>query len=143
MEPLITMDRTQHQSYQPWKEGTFPKGRSDMESLLDGPNGLEIDLIFYDVNQIVTVKFEYADVYRVIDEGYRLKQLEHLPLPMKETLYIVSQSDMVQELMDEACGTLDNVSIVHYFIVTDNDCIDVIVRGDGDEPQLECKSVQP
>jgi hypothetical protein len=133
------MDRTKFQTYQPWKIGVFPKGRSDMLSLVDGRDGLEIDLIFHDVDRIITVKFGFVDVYRVIDEGYRLKQLEYLPLPMEETVYIVSQSDMVKELVDEACGMVDEARVIHYFMATDNDCIDVIVKNDGEEPQLEYK----
>jgi hypothetical protein len=143
MELLIKMDRTQHQSYEPWKVGIFPEGYSDVESLLDGFSGLEVNLIFHNANQLVRVRFGQTDVYRVIDEGYRLKQLQHLPLPMEETLYIVSQSDMIQELVDEACGLLNSTDLIHYFIITSNDCIDVIVRNHGDEPQLKYKSVQP
>jgi hypothetical protein len=134
------MDRTKFQTYRPWRSGVFPKGRSDLLSLVDGREGLEIDLIFHDVDRIITVKFGFTDVYRVIDEGYRLKQLEHLPLPMEETIYIVSQSDMVKELVDEACCMVDESRAIHYFIATDNDCIDVIVKADGEEPQLEHKN---
>jgi hypothetical protein len=134
------MDRTKHQTYEPWKIGLFPKGRSDVWSLSDSREGLEIDLIFHDADQIVTVKFGCTDAYRVIDEGYRLRQLEHLPLPMEETIYVVSQSDMVKELVDEACGMVDEDRAIHYFIVTDNDCIDIIVNDDCDEPQLKYKN---
>ena len=134
------MDRTKYQTYKPWKVGLFPKGRSDLWSLSDGHRGLEIDLVFHNVDQIITVKFGCTDAYRVIDEGYRLRQLEHLPLPMEETIYIVSQSDMVKELVDEACGMVDEDRAIHYFIVTDNDCIDVIVKNDYDEPLLEYKN---
>lgn len=132
------MDRTQHQSYEPWKIGVFPKGHSDLESLIDSDDGLEIKLIFHNADQSVTVKFAFPDVYRVIDEGYRLRQLEHLPLPMEETMYIVSHSDMVEELVDEACGLLKAEGVIHYFIATDNDCIDVIARIVV-KPELEYK----
>ncbi|MBD2021357.1 hypothetical protein H6F43_14345 [Leptolyngbya sp. FACHB-36] len=111
-----------------------------MWSLIDDYEGLKIDLIFHDTDQIVAVKFGITDAYRVIDEGYRLRQLQHLPLPMEESIYSVSQSDIVQELVDEACGMLIEDQLIHYFIVTDNDCIDVIVRDGGDEPQLEYRS---
>ena len=134
------MDRTRYQTYKPWKIGLFPKGRSDVLSLSDGREGLEISLVFYDIDQIVTVKFGCTDAYRVIDEGYRLRQLEYLPLPMEETIYVVSQSDMVKELVDEACGMVDEDRVIHYFIVTDNDCIDVIVKNDYSEPKLEYKN---
>ena len=132
------MDRTQYQSYKPWTVGAFPKGHCDMQSLVDRSNGLEIDLIFHDLNQIVTVKFESTKVYRVIDEGCRLRQLQHLPLPMDEIMYVVAHSDMVEELVDEAFGMVKRASVIHYFIVTDNDCIDVIVGVDV-EPQLSYK----
>ncbi|MCC5602511.1 hypothetical protein [Nostoc favosum] len=92
------MDRTQHQSYKPWQIGAFPKKRSDVQLLKDSDDGLEIDLIFYDPNQTITVKFAYTEVYRVIDEGRRLKQLQHLPLPMEETVYVVSNSDIVEDV---------------------------------------------
>jgi hypothetical protein len=133
------VDRTQYQTYKPWKVGAFPKGRCDMQSLVYGYNGLRIDLVFYNSNQTITVKFESTKVYRVIDEGHRLKQLQHLPsLPMEETMYVVAHSDMVEELVDEGCGTVDEASVIHYFIATANDCIDVIV-GVATEPQLEHK----
>jgi hypothetical protein len=130
------MDRTKYQTYEPWRIGLFPKGRSDVWSLSDSREGLEINLVFHDADQIVTVMFGCTDAYRVIDEGYRLRQLEYLPLPMEETIYVVAQSDMVKELVDEACGMVDEDRAIHYFIVTDNDCVDVIVRNDYDEPQL-------
>ncbi|MEH1823359.1 MAG: hypothetical protein V7L31_30525 [Nostoc sp.] len=129
------MDRTQHQFYKPWQIGAFPKKRSDLQLLKYSDDGLEIDLIFYDPNQTITVKFAYTEVYRVIDEGRRLKQLQHLPLPMEETVYVVSNSDIVEELVDESCGMLKTRDLVHYFIVTDNDCIDVITKADF-KPQL-------
>ena len=135
------MDRTKYQTYKPWKVRLFPKGRSDPWSLSDGHGRLDIDLVFHDVDQIITVKFGCTDAYRVIDEGYRLRQLEHLPLPMEETIYIVSQSDMVKELVDEACGMIDEDRAIHYLIVTDNNCIDVIVKSDYDEPLLEYKNM--
>jgi|GEM_PF-1380830 len=59
---------------------------------------------------------------------------------MEERIYSVSQSAMVQALVDEACGMLIADQLIHYFIVTDNDCIDVIVRDGGDKPQLEYRS---
>lgn len=129
------MDRTQHQSYKPWQIGAFPKKLSDVQLLKDSDDGLEIDLIFYDPNQTITVKFTYTEMYRVIDEGRRLKQLQHLPLPMEETVYVVSNSDIVEELVDESCGMLETRDVVHYFIVTDNDCIDVITKANI-KPQL-------
>jgi hypothetical protein len=138
MRLLVKVDRTQHQSYDPWKVGAFPKGNRDMKSLVDSYDGLEIDLIFHNVDQTITVKFASTKVYRVIDEGYRLKQLQHLPLPMEETIYVVSHSYMVEDLLDEACGMLERAGVVHYFIVTDNDCIDIIV-GSIVKPELEYK----
>lgn len=132
------MDRTQDQSYKPWKIRIFPRGRSDMQSLRDGYQGLEVDLIFHSVNQVIAVKFDSTEVYRVIDEGRRLRQLEHLPLPMSETIYVITNSDMVEELVDESCGMLETTEVVHYFIVTDNDCIDVIARANF-EPKFENK----
>jgi hypothetical protein len=129
------VDRTRYQSYKPWKIGIFPNGLSDMQQLRDSGDGLEIDLIFYSVNQVITVKFDSTEVYRVIDEGRRLKQLSHLPLPMGETIYMVENSDMVKELIDEA-GIFEATKVVHYFIVADNDCIDVITRVNW-EPQLQ------
>lgn len=54
---------------------------------------------------------------------------------MEETVYMVSNSDIVQELVDESCGMLKTQDVVHYFIVTDNDCIDVITKAEV-KPQL-------
>jgi hypothetical protein len=132
------VDRTQHQSYEPWNVGAFPRGLQDVQSLVyDGYHqSLKIDLIFHNTNQVITVTFLSLIAYRVIDEGYRLKQVQHLPQPMNETIYIVSRSDMVDELIDEAGGMLQPGGLFHYFIVTMNDCIDVITYA---EPQLECK----
>lgn len=84
------------------------------------------------------VKFDCTEAYRVIDEGRRLLQLQNLPIPMLETIYIVSNSDMINELIDEACGMLKITDIVHYFVVTDNNCIDVLVKADV-EPKLVIK----
>lgn len=136
------MDRTQHQTYKPWRVGLFPKGGSDLWSLSDSRKGLEIDLMFHDDDQLVVVRFGDTDVYRVIDEGYRLRQLQHLPIPMEETIYVVSRSDMVEELVDESCGMVDGDQAIHYFIVTDNDCIDVIVKNDHNEPQVEYRNAR-
>jgi len=51
-------------------------------------------------------------------------------------MYVMSHSDMVEELVDEACGMFPPKGVVHYFIVTMNDCVDVIA---DHEPQLEYK----
>lgn len=69
MRGFSKVDRTQHQSYKPWQIGAFPKKHSDVELLKDSDDGLEIDLIFYNQNQTITVKFAYR-IYRNVS-GYR------------------------------------------------------------------------
>lgn len=132
------MDRTQYQIYEPWKPGAFPKvSYSDMLSLKDSSEGLEIDIIFFKVNRIVTVAFDYAVVYRVIDEGNRILQFSHVSQTMTETMYVVSNSDMVEELVEES-RVFKPTDVIHYLIMTANKCIDVIAKT-ADEPKLKYK----
>ncbi len=61
-----------------------------------------------------------------MDERYRLRQWETFQPQVRSTTYTVEGSAFPREFHEESGDVLRESSLVHYLIVTNNDCIDVL-----------------
>jgi len=104
--------------------------RLSLEALHDDYEGVRLLLEGDEPNnQTLRITFDPSLVYRNIDEMDYMKSLhtfqgrEHLG---KWALFTVENSDFVKWFNEESHGTHENENIVHYAVLTLNDCIDVI-----------------
>ena len=109
----------------------------DFVSLIDDKGGLKILLETFppsENGQMLEIRFEFAHAYRNIDEGYRLEQFGSFEPEGKSLIYKVEHSSFLEDFHQQSFDMLRNFGLVHYFIVTVNDCIDVLSEV---EPKVE------
>ncbi|MCI5141352.1 MAG: hypothetical protein D3909_06440 [Candidatus Electrothrix sp. ATG1] len=83
---------------------------------------------------LLRITFDPALTYRNIDEGSLLRSLEWADGQANYPLFIVENSDWVEWFHKESCGTYEESNIIHYAIITPNDCIDILAEF---EPKAE------
>ncbi len=125
-----TMDA---QTYTPWKPELWPGVGLDVHSLVDDESGLTIRLDVYQEDGttiLYEVIFRSPKAYRTIDEGFRLAQWgpewEEFARSTPSAIYLVHDSAFLQELHELSMGVSEAFDLLHYFVVTDNLCIDVL-----------------
>lgn len=72
--------------------------------------------------------FESPVAYRNINESYRLRTWIRLGEEQRSSLQFVRNSEWIAWLRQEAGGVLDGVSLQHYAIFTDEDCIEFVTE---------------
>jgi len=75
---------------------------------------------------VLRLLFEHVVAYRCADEGVRLRTISRLQGQLPCPLMLVENSTFVTWLRDESAGVLADQPLVHYAILSINDCIDVI-----------------
>src|SRR4051812_6391432 len=119
--------------YIAWKSSCLPHGEMDFVSLVDEKCELRILLESFppgDDGRRLEVRFESARAYRNIDEGYRLGQFGSFESEGESVIYTVENSTLLEEFHRQSFDTLRNVGLVHYLIVTVNDCVDVLSKAE-------------
>ncbi len=126
------MDR-QTGRYQPWRPELWSDGGYELLSLTDDEHGLTIRLDHYPADggrSVFEIAFPARRAYRTIDEGFRLKQWDKSWEATRSKsscpLLTVADSDFLAEFHELSLHTLSGTPLVHYFVVTNNDCIDVL-----------------
>ncbi len=124
----------------PWKPDLWPTGGCELLSLTDDEGGLRIVLECYgpdDSKTLVQIAFFNPMAYRTIDEGFRLKQWDQewelTRSRDHSVVYLVEGSSFLNDFHDLSLRVLDGTDVLHYFIVTNNLCVDVIA---GVEPEV-------
>jgi hypothetical protein len=132
--------------YENWQLRRWETPMSDakdlfMESLHDHAGVLEIDFAGYSDNTVVAryrVTFRNYPAYRNIDEMYRLelweKRRQHTEPNAAGWTLSVPESPWIQEFVGEPILGLFNPGLVHYFIVTHNDVIEILAN---EEPIID------
>lgn len=71
--------------------------------------------------------FDAAVGYRNVNESYRLRLLENHEARDGGTLFVVDHSNWLRWLSEESRGVVEHMhdNLVHYAILTPEDCIDV------------------
>lgn len=116
--------------YVAWKPNDFTHHGVDFVSLTDERGELKILLEYLPLNknnQMLEIRFECPDAYCNIDEGYRLELLPFEP-EERSIIYTVENSIFLKEFHRQSHDIYNNFGILHYFISTANDCIDVLSK---------------
>jgi hypothetical protein len=75
---------------------------------------------------VLRILFEQVISYRRTDESFRLKTLHGLDGRLPCSLMVVEPSSFIAWLLEESSGVLDGRPLVHYVIMSSNECIDVV-----------------
>lgn len=97
------------------------------DSISHDTSGLTITLMARVADARLRLVFESPYAYQNINETFRMRTwVENANRP--GTLLTIKNSRWVKWLASESQGLLDEESITHYAIYTEEDCIDVISR---------------
>jgi hypothetical protein len=125
-------------TYTAWKRDELPSGDVDMASLVDDKDGLRILLETFPPSssrRTLEIHFEFPRAYRVMDEGYRLDQFGNFEPDQRSPIYRVENSPFLDEFHRLSLDTLQTFDLVHYFVVSVNNCVDVLTEV---EPTIKC-----
>jgi hypothetical protein len=115
--------------YTKWQPLSIENGKVIVNSIIDGNEGLVLNLSFpYCDNRkgkTLEVMFDSYVAYRNMDESYRAKTVSETGVFM-DSLYIVESSSWVEWLHEESLGFYKDCNIVHYSIITEADCVDIL-----------------
>jgi hypothetical protein len=118
-----------------WRPDDLHSSEMNIVSLTDDAAGFRILLQSFppsSSSRMLQIRFEVLRAYRVIDEGDRVGQPFR---PDRHSLiYKVENSMFLDEFHRLSAGMLRTFDLVHYFIVSVNDCVDVLAET---EPTLE------
>lgn len=100
---------------------------------LQSPEGLEVRWSANDGLQIgvadglsgavcLWIAFTLDRAFQCIDEGYRLRSLP----TQRGIIWRVQDSEYIREFRRSAAGTMDSFPLIHWLVVSGNQCVDVL-----------------
>ena len=121
--------------YEPWRPDEYPRLPHAMLSAFTGTldAGSELYCPVENDNNLpgLRIDFEYPRAFQGIDEGYRLADI-----PIGTALiYRSGRSSYLARFRENAAGTMDSFPLMHWVIVSCNQCVDVV-----SESELYCGS---
>lgn len=130
--------------YRPWKPELWSEGGYELLSLTDDERGLLICLDHYAADggrSVYEIAFPARRAYRTIDEGFRLRQWdkswETTRSSSSSPVLTVADSEFLAEFHELSLHVLAGTPLIHYFVVTNNDCVDVLADGEPQVRQLD------
>ena len=120
--------------YQPWRATEFPRLQREIVGVTWSAERLRIQVAEDSfAPPTVLLSFAFVHAYQGIDEGSRL-----LDSPdwsgVRALIYSSRSSPYLAQVRANAAGMLDNIDVVHWFVASCNECVDVI---SADEPTIE------
>lgn len=100
-----------------------------VESFTDNYDGIQILLKEYQGERYLKIKFEgNVFLYRNTNESYLLKKNVYVidQNNLKSSLFVVKSSLFLQEFHEKSLSIYEGWEIIHYFIRTPQDCIDIL-----------------
>lgn len=99
--------------------------------LSDSGDGFNIKTYSIDNNDIIiNIFFESTLSYRSINEGDRLELWDRFAPDNNSFIYVVEESEFLKNFHNQSKYIHDNEILKHYFIITTDDCFDVITECD-------------
>lgn len=96
-------------------------------NLTDSGDGFRIKVYSTEMHkQIIDIYFSRVYAFRSLDEGDRLKLWNDIELSDRDFIFTVENSEFLKYFNEQSYETHDSEELKHYFIVTTDDCIDVI-----------------
>jgi hypothetical protein len=115
--------------YQQWNPLESIPDRLYCEAIHDDYEGFRILLKGQETDSpTFRLAFDSPLAYRNIDEGRLLRTLNLIKDREKASLYEVKNSPWVKWFHDESLGIYEGRDLIHYAIITANDCIDVLTE---------------
>lgn len=119
--------------YSTWQPTSDIIGRVIVDKVEDTDEGLAIYIHLSKSEKKFKILFDPYIAYRNMDESYRAKTFsEHGGF--ESSLNTVEKSSWLEWLHTESEGYYQGEDIIHYSIITDADCIDVL---SGFEPEIQ------
>jgi len=75
---------------------------------------------------VLRILFEQVIAYRRTDESYRLNTIYRLKGRLPCPLMVVEGSSFIAWLLEESTGVLDGRPLVHYALMSSDECIDIV-----------------
>lgn len=111
--------------YEPWRPDEYPRLTRDVFGIHWNPGrGLRIVLTAHNDNLLPGLRIDFAHphAFQGIDEGYRLADI-----PIGTALvYRSDRSPYLTRFRENAAGTMDRFPLIHWMIVSCNQCLDVL-----------------
>ena len=124
--------------YIAWKPQEFREADLDVISVIFDAQGLRILLQPEGrSSNSVELEFSFPRAYCGIDEGYRLATFGDREFDGQSTVYRVENSEFLERFRKESLGTMDDFPLVHWFIASENECVDVLSEN---EPKIKRKA---
>ena len=123
---ISSSDPTQPDEYRAW--APFEELPDDLlvDALIHDAEGMRILLRSEDPTQpTLRVLFDSIVSYRNVNESFRLRTWTRFPHGLAGNLFRVENSSWIEWLRGESGGVLDDVPLVHYAILTGEDCVDI------------------
>jgi len=110
-------------AYTAWRADDFPKRQREIISVRWSPKRLCIEVAeAWNRPPSLAIGFQFPRAYQGIDEGYRLRDI-----PIGEALiYHAGSSDYLTAFLENSAHTMDNIGILHWLIISANQCVDVL-----------------
>ncbi|MEC7526057.1 MAG: hypothetical protein VYE22_39615 [Myxococcota bacterium] len=117
------------ETYETWIPLPGIAARMNLAGLSHTDEGVRV-LLQHQVGEgrVLTLLFESPVANRNINESYRLRTWNRLGEHERSSLLRVHHSDWVEWLRREAGGVLDAVTLHHYAIFTDEDCVELVTE---------------
>ena len=97
--------------------------------LSDSGDGFNIQVYAIDDHEkIINIFFKSTIAYRSIDEGNRLKLWSEVSMDEDVFIYTVEDSEFIKYFHIQSKNTHEYEEFKHYFIMTTDDCFDVISK---------------
>ena len=119
-----------------WKSviSDFPQ-TVNVEGIHDDYEGFRIILRGGKPSRVYKLSFQNYLGYRNFNESYRLKSFDSYPVNSQEwCLFISKESEFIDWVVDQSEGFLSKEKIIHFYIATPNDIVEVL---SFDEPEIE------
>src|SRR6266581_8914349 len=119
------------QVYQPWRSAEYPRLEREITSLhWLMAEGLQIEVSeHYLEPACLRIRFPLVRAFQAIDEGYRLQDIAI----GDALIYSSGSSRYLQAFRANAASTMDNFPLLHWFIISANQCMDAISEN---EPEV-------
>ena len=123
---IVPNDPTEPDEYRVWAPLEGIPNDLLVDALIHDVEGMRILLRSEDPTQpTLRVLFDSIVSYRNVNESFRLRTWNRFPDGLGGNLFTVENSSWIEWLRGESGGVLDHVSLVHYAILTGEDCIDI------------------
>ena len=120
--------------YEPWRQSEWPRlkrevvgvhwrseVRIEVAESWGGPLSIEI-------------LFSLPRAFQAIDEGYRLRDI-----PVGNALiYTAQESPYLVAFRHNASGTMDSIPLIHWLVISANQCIDVLSEREPEVRVVSC-----